>query len=461
MSGPLIWIFLPAITALILLYFQKYRTGVLIVGIFVSVNLALAAWFIPFNENLGSPSTSFLLTPKIRLFDYLLFFQDSDRIPLILLYGFTGFMMAGTLVSRPTGRFVPVSLLASAFIAAAISFHPDIYGVIFFLPVILLFVFVLSLPGYEVNNGVLKLLVFQIVGLTSLLLASGMILVDPNLIENTTSTGTIALLLVIGFFFLTSIFPVSTWLIKSSNSLNTYVLSYVGLMIFGFYIHYFNGLIGHYNWLVEVFDVPGIVIKFGTIMVIAGGFWAVTEKHLGRLFGYVLVVGMGNILLSMGIQTQQLNNYLFIPISISISVGALAITVIKSKAKDFDMMSINGFGTIMPITCIAAVTANLSVAGLPLFACFPGYLTLWNNLVTISTGFAILAFAGNVGLMVGVFRSLKQLFNKDIMNEPTQEQEIIPKIFLIIGVVILFMLGVFPHWFYQLIINILSSGFVS
>ena len=167
--------------------------------------------------------------------------------------------MAGSLVSRPTRMFVPVSLLASAFIAAAISFHPDIFGVVFFIPVILLFVFVLSLPGFQVNNGVLKLLVFQTIGLTSLLLASGMILIDPNLIENATSTGTVVILLVIGFFFLTSIFPVSTWLIKSSTSLDIYVLSYVGIMIFGFYIHYFISLLSQYTWLVEIIDVPGLL----------------------------------------------------------------------------------------------------------------------------------------------------------------------------------------------------------
>ena len=103
------------------------------------------------------------------------------------------------------------------------------------------------------------------------------------------------------------------------------------------------------------------------------------QKNLGRLFGYVLVVGMGNVLLSMGIQTQELDNYL-----IFISVGALAISVIKSKTKDLDQMSITGLGTVMPITCVAVAAANFSVAGMPLFACFPGYLALWNNLATIS-----------------------------------------------------------------------------
>jgi len=461
MSGPLIWIFIPAITGLVLYFFQKYRMGVLIVGLFVAVNLTLAAWFIPIKDALVSESTPFFLSPGIRLSEYLLFFQNSDRISLILLYGFSGFIMAGSLVSRPTRRFVPISLLVAAFTAAAISFQPDIYGVIFFIPVILLLIFVLSPAGYEVNNGVLKLLVFQVIGLTSLLLAGGMILNDPKLLENPTSIGTVTTLLVIGFFFLISIFPVPTWLLKGANSLDLYVLSYAGTMIFGFYSHYFIRLFSKYNWLVGVVDVYDLLIKFGLVMVIAGGFWAVFERHLGRLFGYAVVIGMGNILLSIGVQTQHLHKYLLVPISISLSVGALALAVLKSKAKELDVQSTRGFGSNMPTTCIAVSIAYLSLAGMPLLACFPAYLTLWNNLATISTEFAVLGFTGSVGLLVGGFRSLKQLFNKDSINKPNQEAEVIQRVFLIIGIVLIFMFGVFPHWFFQLILNALSSGFLS
>ena len=51
--------------------------------------------------------------------------------------------------------------------------------------------------------------------------------------------------------------------------------------------------------------------------------------------------------------------------------------------------------------------------------------------------------------MLGVFGSLKQLFNKNIVNGLKPEQEIIPKIFLIIGVVLLFMFQNLPHWLFQ------------
>ena len=104
----------------------------------------------------------------------------------------------------------------------------------------------------------------------------------------------------------------------------------------------------------------------------------------------------------MGIQTQELDNYLIFPESISISVSALAIAVIKSKTKDLDLMSITGLGTVMPITCVAVAAANLSVAGMPLFAMFSGIPSTLeqpgNNIDWIRWS----AFAGNVGLMLGV-----------------------------------------------------------
>ena len=185
-------------------------------------------------------------------------------------------------------------------------------------------------------------------------------------------------------------------------------------------------------------------------MVVSGGAWAAFERHLGRLIGYAVVIEVGYALLSIGVQYSVLQYAMLVPRVISLSVWALGLSVLQMHSKDLDFRSVQGIGRQFPLASSAIFFANLSLAGMPLLAGFPVLLVLWNQLAAITPSMSLLSFLGSVGLLIGCLRSLAVLIMGPQNIPWNQREDLTQRIYLFIGIVCLFILGIFPQWFYPL-----------
>jgi formate hydrogenlyase subunit 3/multisubunit Na+/H+ antiporter MnhD subunit len=100
----------------------------------------------------------------------------------------------------------------------------------------------------------------------------------------------------------------------------------------------------------------------------------------------------------------------------------------------------------MPLATASVTLAALSFAGYPILGGFPVYQALWRNLAVETPLLAALALFGSLGLGVGALRSLAVLV-MGVGKETWQINEHwLMAIFLIIGILLIVLLGIFPQW---------------
>jgi NADH:ubiquinone oxidoreductase subunit 2 (subunit N) len=110
-------------------------------------------------------------------------------------------------------------------------------------------------------------------------------------------------------------------------------------------------------------------------------------------------------------------------------------------------------GRRFPILGTGIVFSHFSLAGLPLLAGFPVYLTLWAQLSAQESFTAFWAVLGSVGLMVGGLRSLAVLVMgpEDLSESPEGQNYVFAQVLIVLGVGMLFLVGLFPQWFFPLL----------
>jgi formate hydrogenlyase subunit 3/multisubunit Na+/H+ antiporter MnhD subunit len=458
MTAPVVWVIFPCIVGIILLFLQKFKTGVLIAGIFVTVNLSLALIFIPIEDTILVGTRTNSLSPLLNISELKFVINNSDRSWLFIMYALTLLFMGGAAPADTQPRFVPLSLLVLAFINAAISFSPSIYGILFFLPVILLCVFILSPPGSDISKGGLRFLIFQIIGIAFVLYSGGMIVNNPDITENLQEMKSVSILLGVGFLFLFAVFPVYTWITKVAEDSHPFTSVYVFLILFGGYALHFSAIMRNYPWLIDTADVFRNLTLVGMFLVATGGAWSIFQQNLARILGYAVVIEFGYVLMAIGIQQPLMQFAILIPGVISLAVWALGLAVLRSQIQELNFKSIQGLIEQFPYACSGILAANFTLAGMPLLAGFPILILIWSHLARISPSIAIFSLLGSAGLLIGGLRSLAVLMMGS-KNVSSQNRENIPqKVFLFIGVISLVILGIFPHWIVMLLTRIIDSG---
>lgn len=106
-----------------------------------------------------------------------------------------------------------------------------------------------------------------------------------------------------------------------------------------------------------------------------------------------------------------------------------------------------------PVASIGLVVASLSTSGFPLLAGFPARLALWDSLSRVSLSTALWMGAGIAGLLVSSFRTLAVLSMADEYTGWEVGEDWAQGIMLGLGLIGLFILGLFP----QIVQNLLSN----
>jgi NADH-quinone oxidoreductase subunit N len=450
-----IWIVLPGFVAGILYFLRRWKSAVAIAGTVLALMLSLLTLTIHFEELISFGPWYFKIAERLPIAGRALVLQNTDRPMLALIYLAAAFWFGGTRAARVHQLFVPLGLAMVVFLTAALAVEPYLYAALLIEVAVLISVPILSPPGKPIARGVIRFLAFQSLGVPFILLAGRFLTgIDTDTLDEQTILRAV-ILLGFGFAFLLAIFPLNTWIPLLAEEAHPYSAAFVFSTIPGVVTLFALSFLDRYPWLLQL-DVLQFV---GVLMVATGGLWAAFQRHLGRLLGYAVIIGIGQSILAIGVPDGlDLHFALMLPRLLALGVWALALSELSRHAPDLSFRSVQGMARHFHFAGVGVILASFSYVGLPLLAGFPTYLVLWSRLWQLSPHATIWVLLGYLGLMIGSLRTLAVLVMGPEELPWKDKENWLSRVYLLLALLGLFILGIFPHWFLPLLMN-LSSAF--
>ena len=456
MSAPVIWILIPFATGFSILFFLHNRFSPLIGGA-MSMALALIALIFPIDTALLLGSISIKISSSIQFFGRSFSLNTADGPLVAIIYGLAALWFFGTEASGTANRFVALGLMIVALLTASIAVEPFLFAALL-LDMAAMLVIPLLVPVYQKpGRGVVRFLIYQTLAMPFILFSGWMLAgveASPGAIGATIQAGTI---LGLGFAFLLGVFPLYNWIPMLMEEASPYVTGFLLWALPTFTVIFALGFLDRYTWLRTSPQLSSVLQFAGVLMVASGGLFASQQKHIGRIMGYAAITETGLLVLAMGLKSSEIVNITFlllIPRGLELAVWALALSIIKRKAYSLRFSEVQGMARRYPVTVAALVLAHLSIIGFPLLAGFPPRLALWQELAKQSLVISFWVFVGLLGLLIAVIRTLA-VFVMAEENKAWELNESWTQITMLgVGVIGLFILGMFPQVLQPFIINL-------
>jgi formate hydrogenlyase subunit 3/multisubunit Na+/H+ antiporter MnhD subunit len=447
-SAPLLWIFLPAGIGLLLFILRGQQLNALIGGIFC-LSLAIAAFLLPIDTALAIGALNLKIAPSVELLGRRLALDDADRALLVLVYGVSAFWFMAAASVGIARRVVHSGLILAALLVAALAVEPFLYAALLIEVAVLFTILVVGEPGQKPGKGALRFLIYQTLAMPFILFAGWLL---TGLEANPGDVGTVTratTLLGMGFALLLAIFPFHTWIPLLAEETHPYLAGFILWVLTTAATFFGLGFLDRYTWLRESPAFLAALKTVGVVMVASGGLLAAFQRHLGRLMGYAVIIEAGFSLLAIGLGgVYGFTSFLLLlaPRALGLALWAYALSVLYRENPSLDLDSLKSAGHSWPFAAAGLTLATLSLSGLPILASFPSHQAVWLGVARQSLPAAVWVLLGSFGLTLAVLRLLTTLF---AAKEETgwQSRETWPqKAYLLMGSLLLFLLGLFPHW---------------
>jgi len=447
MNAPTIWIIVPAVIAILLMFLSNQRV-LSIIGGTTALILALAAQFIPIELAIGVGVFSFKIESSLDILGRVLLIKPEEGALIALIYGTGALWFFGAEASKTAVKLVPLGLLITTIMVASIAVEPFLFAALFIEMVILLAVPMLTSIYRPPGKGVIRFLIYQTLAMPFLLL-SGWLLSGVE-----SSPGDLALaaqsasILGLGFAFLFAIFPLYNWMPMLMEEASPFVVGFLFWLLPTITIIFGAGFIDRYSWLRSSSQLTPTLQFVGALMIVTGGLWAAFQTHLGRVMAYGAIAETGLSILALSLNLRDGVSILFLLLparALTYAVWSLSLTILKGSAETMRFSSVRGMLRTNPFASAGLIIASLSISGLPLLAGFPARLALWDALARISLGTALWMGVGVIGLFVASFRMLAVLSMADEYTGWEVGEDWVQGTMLGLGMIGLFILGLFPQ----------------
>jgi len=456
MSAPIIWILIPFAVGFLTLFFLHQRFSPLIGG-GVSMILALVAIIFPIDTALLLGTVSIKISSSVQFFGRSFALSTADGPLIAIIYCLAALWFFGTEASGSANRFVSLGLMIVALLTASIAVEPFLFAALL-LDMAAMLVIPLLVPLYQKpGRGVVRFLIYQTLAMPFILFSGWMLAgveASPGAVGATVQSGTI---LGLGFAFLLGVFPLYNWIPMLMEETSPYVTGFLLWALPTFTIIFALGFLDRYTWLRTSPQLSNTLQFAGVLMVASGGLFASQQKHIGRIMGYAAITETGLLVLAIGLKSTEIVNTTFlllIPRGLELAVWALALSIIKRKAYSLRFSEVQGFARSYPVAVSALIFAHLSMTGFPLLAGFPPRLALWQGLAGQSLVISFWVFLGLLGLLISASRTLAVF----VMAEENKAWELneswVQITMLGVGVIALFILGMFPQVLQPFIVNL-------
>lgn len=456
MNAPTLWIIAPAFIAILLLAIPNQRALSIIGGV-VAILLAIAAQFVPIEEAFRLGTLSIKIDSSLAVFGRILEIKPAEGSLLAIIYGATALWFFGAEASKTALRIVPFGLLITAFMVASIAVEPFLYAALFIELAVLLAVPLLARIDQPPGRGIVRFLIYQTLAMPFILF-SGWLLAGVE-----ASPGDIALatqsasMLGLGFAFLLAVFPFYSWIPLLMEEAPPFIVGFLLWILPTITIIFGAGFLDRYSWLRSSPQLATTLQTVGLLMIVTGGLWAATQRHLGRIMAYSSVAETGFSILALSLDSKFGIPILFLQLparALGLAVWSLSLTVIKDRAETLRFGAVRGLFRIVPFASAGLVLASLSTSAFPLLAGFPARLALWESLSRVSLGAALWLGIGIIGLLTSSFRTMAVLSMAEEYTSWELREDWLQGIMLGLGMIGLFIMGLFPQFVQYFLSNL-------
>ena len=447
MNAPMIWIIVPAFIGILLMLVANQR-ALSVIGGLTAVVLALTAQFIPIEEAFGVGILSFRIESSLNVLGRSLQIQAQEGTLLALIYGAAALWFFGAEAAGTARKLVPVGLMITALMVAAIAVEPFLFAALFIEMTVLLSVPMLTSLYTPPGKGVLRFLIYQTLAMPFLLLSGWLLAGVEASPGNLTLAAQSASILGLGFAFLFAIFPLYSWIPMLLEEAPPFTVGFLLWLIPTITVIFGAGFIDRYSWLRSSPQLTTTLQFAGAVMVVTGGLWAAFQRHIGRIMAYGAIAETGFSLLALSLDLRFGASVLFLLLparALALAVWSLSLSILKNNSETMRFRSVRGMIRAFPFASAGLVIASLSTSGFPLLAGFPARLALWDLLARASLGTALWMGIGIAGLFVTSFRTLAVLSMADEYTSWGVGEDRLQGIMLGLGVIGLFILGIFPQ----------------
>lgn len=426
MSSTLLWVLVPLAVALSLLFYRRADNLRLYLALTVSLFLTWVAWQIPIDTVLQLGPISIEIFPNLILLGRNFTLANADRPLLTFIYFAETLWLLGALLARPRLLFAPLSLAAVALFVAALSVEPFLYAALIIAAVVLLLIPLLVPPGRVAGRGLQRFLKFQFFAVPCILFTGWLLTgveASPGNLDLVLRAG---LLLALGFSFLLGLFPFHSWIPMLAEEINPYIFGFLIFFLPSIAAIFSLGFFDRYIWLRENDLVYLLISQAGTLGVLLGGLWAARERHLGRIFAFAAMVGIGSLLQAIGLRAAQGVQTFFALLVGSIWalwLCALALGLFWREGQSLRLDKLQKTFRTHPLLTIGLLAGLFSVIGLPFVGPFVAHLAVWKGLAYFSPLTLIVSLIGSLGLLSAALRVLRTWF----AEQPSAQEAELPK----------------------------------
>jgi len=447
MSSPILWIFLPLLISGILLIFTSRPITLKWVGSGTSFLLAMSGLILPINEEFHLLFWDITISDQLLVFGRRFILGASDRpiVVLLFLIGAYWFLLLEPKIV-PT-QTVPLGLGGIVLIITAYAVDPLFYGALFFAFLALIYVVLLTPPGTSPTPGVLRFLIFQILGILFILFAAWLASwIDINSDDQLLLSRSI-LILGLGFSFLLAIFPFISWVSMIAETNHPFTVGFVfdtyflGVLLFG------SRFITEGGWIAQGVSLGGAFQFAGVLMLGVGGILAVFTKHLGRLTASLTLAEIGRSLLAMSLFQAGFPIFFSMVIIqvIALGIWSLSLSHLLNLSGSLDFESAKGSLWQWPVTTSGMLIGFFSLAGLPLLAGFPIYWSLGSGLSFYPLWISVSYLTASAGMVIGGLRLFSLVTKKDPVENVLIAGSQFYRYLLLVLNLILILLGFIPQ----------------
>src|SRR5688572_21000224 len=248
MNAPTIWILVPIVLGMLLIFINNQRMLSVLGGSF-AVLLALLAEFVPIELAMRVGSFSIKLDASLVILGRTLTIQPTEGSLLALIYGAAALWFFGAEAAKTAPRIVPLGLMITGLMVASIAVEPFLFAALFIEMAILLCVPLLTSLYTPPGKGVVRFLIYQTLAMPFILLA-GWLLAGVE-----ASPGDLALaaqsaaMLGMGFAFLLAIFPLYNWVPLLMEETSPFIVGFLLWILPTITIIFGAGFLDRYSWL--------------------------------------------------------------------------------------------------------------------------------------------------------------------------------------------------------------------